>query len=62
MWAESQNLFNSAPAKGNKECGCERERGKEQTLRKNTGDRAYMIMEEIRKIEIENNGDGMADV
>ena len=34
--------------------------GKEQVLRE--GDGAYMMTEENRKIEIENNGDGVAEV
>ena len=36
------------------------EGGKEQTLRE--GDEAYTTTEENRKIEIENNGDGVREV
>ena len=34
--------------------------GKEQTLKE--GDGAYMMTDENRKIEIESNGDGVAEV
>ena len=51
--------FNKGPAKGNSVV-VRGKGGKEQTLKE--GDGAYMMTDENRKIEIENNGDGVAEV